>query len=478
MAFQRVDIAGGQVSGVSDLSSVASSVINFDVDEAGVNWPRPALTTYSLTGARSVGYNGATAWDQYLVLMHTDGYLVVVRNSTPTVATVVSTSTSTTQVLGGERPTFVAARDYVYAAAGHQIVRWAPSLAAAETLTSSPRCTHIASHGNYLIANSLEAPHTWVWSDIGEGSWSTWPAANSTTAAARPDPVVAVGESLTQVTVWGSQSMQTYQLGTDPTLPFDLINSIDLGLGAPYAFCRGDDSWWMLDHHKRIVKCDGTTYTPISDAIQKDIKGFSDVSDCWMYRVEQGQFSRLVVRFPTAERTFVYDLKRQAWREDRYYSAPFQSDMPVGAYADWSALGYHILGSDSSTGGLFRLDDTVRVENGTVPIVCDRVGGWSDFGTKNRKRFGATKVVMKRGASTDPDISDQGALEIRVQDDQEPWSDWIQINVGDPTGFEPVVTTYDLQAVATQRRTQVRYSSSESTAIAEVQMDVSDLGVP
>lgn len=480
MAFQKIDISGGQVSGVSDLSSAPSSVINFDIDDAGANWPRPAMTTYTVTGARSAAVTGMVTWGSHLIITYSDGYWQAVRNFAPTVAIDLSTSTATTQILGGERPTFVAASDYVYAAAGHNIVRWASSLAAAETLSGSPRCTHIASHGQYLIANDIENPDQWVWSEIGEGSWTSFPAANTTTAASRPDAIVALAESLTGVTVWGPESMQTYQLGSDPTLPFDLVSSLDLGLAAPYGFARGETFWWMLDHHRRVVKCDGSTSETISDAIQKDIAGLSDVSDCWMYRVVRGQFDQLVVRFPTAERTFVLDLKAQRWREDRFYSAPFQTDMPVGAYAKWttSAFSYHMIGGDTSTGGTYRLDDTVRTEIGTTPIVCDRVTGWHDFGSMSRKRFGRVRAVLKRGAATDPDVSDQGALELRAQDDQDPWSDWAQINVGDATQFEPVVDVWDLAGVAARRRYQMRYSSSEATAIAELHQDFEEVGSP
>jgi hypothetical protein len=467
-----VNITDGQVSGVDSLSAAASSVLNWDIDEAGINKPRAALTAYSVSGLTTAQLIGMERWSTYTILVDANRKFQRISDFGPSTAFDLSDSTSATKLQGMKRPTWVVGRQYIYAAGGGQVQRWNNGIPLTEVLTNSPPCTHIASIGQYLVANSLSQPDRYLWSDIGEGVWTTWPAANFSTLTARPDVIGGIFENASRLYIFGERSVQVHEVGADPTLPFDLIGSIDIGLGAPYAFAKLDQQVAFLDHRRRVCIGDPGQAQPVSSAIDANLRGFSTVSDCHMYREDVGQQSSLVVRFPTEARTFVYDLKGQRWKERDYYSAPHHGDYPSTAYAYRAADNAHIVASSATTGALYKLDTTVRTDL-SGPLVCERTTGWNDFGTKNRKRSAGQTLIVRRGTAAVN--ATPGSYEIRKQDDDGPWSAWEFVSIGEPHQYEQKKRVF-LAGIFTRRRYGVRVSTSEETALVSLEDDVTDLG--
>lgn len=496
----QVNIADGQVSGVSDLAPVCSSLINWDVDESGANKPRATLQTYTQTGLGAYPVVGLARIGYHLLIAaydsarertvppfnqeHNHRLYYINEKAAPTVATAISVADVGEGAFGLKRPTFVVGSTGIFLAAGYDsdlgaggICKWDPATPAvfeASGDANAPYPTHIASLGQYLIANDTQDRHAIRWSSLGEGNWSTWPTANAMEAEARPDEVVALAENTNSLFVWGEETTQVYVVGSDPTLPFDCVSTINTGIAAPYCYVRLDEAFVWLDNQRRIVISDGSTVKPISDAIQADLRGLTTISDAWAYRQETGQFSYLVFRFPTEERTFRYDLKAERWSELKRYVAPFQGDYDVGAYVYRQSDNTHLFGCSASTGGLYTSSTNTLSEVGG-PLVCERTTGWNTFGTDNRKRSVRLQVTMKRGTAAQG--ATPGALEVRVQDDDGPWSDWEQVSVGGPDDYEAVKEIY-VGGVFRRRRYGLRYSSTDSTALLSLADDIVDTGSP
>ena len=468
-------ISDGQVSGVDSLSTAASSVMNWDVDEAGVNRVRPALVQHALTNVTTDPIVGAEWWNGYLMLVTQSSgglrSLWAVSDSVPGYAQQLSDESDSTTLLGGlERPVFAAGANHIYVAGGDRLLKWGPDLIWAEEVTTSPYCTHVASLGQRLLTNDLEYSGVYRWSDIGESVWATWPALNRSNADARPDPIVGVYENVNEALIWGDTTLQAYAVGSDPSFPFERVSSINTGLAAPYCVVRLDEKFAFLDQNRRIVQSDGRMVEPFSDAIDKDLRGLSTVSDAWGYREEIGQHSRLVFRFPTAARTFVFDMKGKRWSERDYYTAPFTGDWPAGAYAKWPTSNLHMIGLTS--GGLRYLSIDTRSDHGSVPIVCSRVTGWHDHGSKKRKRSIRIRLALRRGTASEG--ATPGALEVRHQNDDGPWSPWESVSVGTPSQYNHVVDLYP-GGIFYRRRYQFRFSTTEDISLVEAHDDVMEL---
>lgn len=476
--LQAVDISGGQVSGVDSLSPAASSVRNWEVDEAGVNRPRPGLTTHALTGFTTTSpVIGLERWKSYVIMVTEDRKLWAVNDSLPTSVIALSDSTTATQLEGAERPVFALGELYVYVTGGRRIQRWQPALALSEVITASPNCTHIAAIGQRLVTNinsetTTVDQGTYQWSDIGEGSWGTWPAANTATADARPDPISALSENTDELLIFGTETTQAFGTGSDPTFPFEKTATINVGIAAPYAFTRMDREFAMLDNRRRIVLTDARAAETISDAIQKDLRGFSTISDCWMHREDRGQHSLLVVRFPTEGRTFTYDMKAKRWGERDYYALPFHVDFPSGAHCYWPHLNVHLFGSSLAAGGVLKFDEDSRSDL-DGPLVAERTTGWQDFGTGHRKRSSRLQLVLRRGTAAQG--ATPGIFELRVQNDTGPWSTWKHIDLGTPEQYEQVKFSFACNGVFRRRRYGLRYSSADDTSLVSLQDDVTDL---
>lgn len=472
MPFAQITITDGQVSGVDNLGPAASSVVNWEIDDAGINLPRSPLTTYAVSGIGTSPMLGVELWGNYVVWADEARYVTTISTLGPTTANIVSTATSSTQIEGSAlRYTFVSGQDNIYIAGGGRIQYWNDTRLTTAVISASPSCTHIASLGQYLIANDTSDTSIFKWSDIGEGAWGTWPAANFTSAEARPDPIVGLFENLNELQVFGSSTLQTYTVGTDPTLPFDVVATMNVGLAAPYAVTRLDDSLVFFDDRLRVVVSDGRSVRSISDAIQKDLRGLTTINDAWMYREERGQFSHLVIRFPTESRTFAYNLKAQHWTERDYYAAPFHDDFPVGAYVYWPANNLHLFSSTLPAGGLLQMGTGYGAEIGGA-LVAERVTGWHNHGSDNRKRSVRLRVTMRRGTGTVN--TTPGAFEIRVQNDDGPWSEWQQVSAGEPHQYQHVQDVF-LGGIFRRRRYNLRFSNVEQFSLVSLTDEVMEL---
>lgn len=473
MAFASINVSDGQVSGVDALSSACSSLVNWDNDDAGVNHPRSPLTAYSTAGLSTAAINGLTHWSPgYIIGAYEDGTWFQMGNGTPAVATTISAAGAGTKLLGGRRPTFAQGALDLYATAGTRIRRWSPTRVTAEECTGAPECSHIAAIGNRLVANDLDDDQSWRWSALGEGNWSSWPAANATDPDARPDPVVGVFENLNELWIFGTETLQVYQPGIDALNPYDLVSTSAFGLAAPYCCVPIDNTFAFIDNRLRIVISDRRSEESISDAIQKDIRALTNPTDAWGYREEIGQNSQLVIRFPTDRRTFVYDLKAKRWAERAYYSGSFQTDYPVGAYTYWPRFNRHLVGSSLSTGGLYTIGGTTSSDLGG-PLVCERVTGWHDHGVKARKRCNRVRATLKRGTGG-ATAGANGSYELRIQDDDKDWSSWRLVTIGTPNDYRNVVDWFP-GGIYRRRRYHIRFSTSEAAALAEMSEDFTEL---
>ena len=79
---------------------------------------------------------------------------------------------------------------------------------------------------------------------------------------------------------------------------------------------------------------------------------------------------------------------------------------------------------------------------------------------------------MRRGTAAEGATA--GAVEIRVKDDEGPWSDYEQISVGNPHEYEQSVDIY-LGGVFRHRYYDLRFTNSESTALVALYDDITEV---
>jgi|SRR6185369_259727 len=458
------------VTSVDDTADVSQSVINFQVDLSGINRKRPALTSYATTGLGSSVLIGLYVWQTWLIGVTQDRKLWAMSQTAPTVWQALSDATAATKLDGGLRPVFAEDGLRVVIVGGGAIQQW-QGVGLSSRLGGGPAATHIAAIGARFVANNTSASQEFDWSNIGDGSHATWDALAFSNADARPDPVVGIFENLRELHVFGSSTDQIYSVGSDPLNPFDFVAATNVGLAAPYSVVRLDQAFAFLDDKRRFVISDGRTETFISHQLDKDLRQLATVSDCWGYREDFEQFANIVWTFPVGGKTYVFDTAKSTWSERRYYSNPFQLNMPQGCHVFWPALNLHLIGSTTAADVLYRLSSASRDDLGG-PMVCERYTGWQDCGTLGYKRDGWLDVTVRRG--TVPLGSIESALEVRCRDDGGPWSDFEFIRLGQPGDSDQQIRIR-LGGCFYRRQYHFRYSGTDDFALVSAEQDFQDL---
>jgi len=467
-----VEIASGQVSAADDMSSATTVVRNFQVDVAGVNRMRPALMTYTTTGLGSSPLTQLYRWKTFLVGVTVDRKIYAISDGFPTVWVALSDATAATQLDGTARPVFAEDASDLFIAGGGAIQKWTGAGLTARLGGTSPTdCTHLVNLAQRLVANTAANPSRIVYSDLGDGNDSSWPALNFATAEARPDNIVAIGENTAELAIWGQTTTEAWGTTTDPLAPYQRINTLNTGMSAPYSAVRFDNYYLWLDDKRRFVKSDCRSYEVISGAIDKDLRGLMTVSDCWGYREDTDLGGVIVWVFPTAQRTFSYDYSSKRCAERNYYTAPFNGAWPVNCHAYWNSTNLNIVGVSTSA-SVCKLDTTARQDLGGT-MVAERITGWQDFGTKNKKRSAKVQAIMRRG--TTPLASVDGQLEVAVANDGGGWSSFRRITIGQP-GDQEMTKNMHFGGVFRKRRYWMRYSGSDDFSLVDLSDDVTDLG--
>lgn len=466
-----VEIAGGQVSTVDTMSSATPVVRNFQMDVAGVNRMRPALVSYTTTGLGVSPLIGLHRWKTWLVGVTQDRKIWALPDATPTVWTALSDGTASTQLANTARPVFAEDASDLFIAGGGAIQKWTGAGLTARLGGTSPTdCTHLVNLSQRLIANTAASPSAFRYSDLGDGNDTSWPALNFATAESRPDRIVAIGENTAELALWGTTTTEAWGTTTDANAPYQRINTLNIGMSAPYSAVRFDNYYFWLDDRRRFVSSDVRSYEVVSKAIEKDLRGLSTISDCWGYREDTDLGGVLVWVFPTAERTFAYEYDTKKWQERNYYTAPTNGAWPVNCHAYWDSTNLNIVGGTANA-SVYKLDTTARQDIGGT-MVAERITGWQDFGTANKKRSAKVQVRMRRG--TAPLGGTDGQIEIAVAQDGGGWGDFKTITLGQP-GDQEMVRDLFFGGVFTTRRYWIRYSGIDDFSLVSLHDDIVDL---
>lgn len=149
---------------------------------------------------------------------------------------------------------------------------------------------------------------------------------------------------------------------------------IEHGIAAKYSLCAYDGSAFWLGRDKG-----GTAivfqYAPLeakrisTHAIEYALTGYSDISDAVAFIYQNEGHAFYCLSFPSADKTWVFDLATQLWHERAWIDGNGQEHrMRAGLGAN--AYGLNVVG-DWQTGKLYHFDSNTANDNGS-PIVRRR----------------------------------------------------------------------------------------------------------
>lgn len=469
-----VDISAGLVSTADDMSPATSKLVNWQPDVAGILRMRPQLKQFVTTVDDSSFFNaiGLYQWKNWLVAVGDNRKVYALDSASPTVWTSLSDGTAATQVTGSERPTFAESPSYLYIAGGGPIQKWTGAGLTARLGGTSPNTTHIINIAQRLVARDMANPGRYLYSDLGEGNDSTWGPLSFITAESRPDDLAAIKENIAEIALFGTSTMEIHGISTDPLVPFQRLNTLSIGCSAAHSIVSIDGVYHWLDDRRRLVRGDGRSYEVFGEAIQRDLRELSEVSDAVGYREDTKRNNCLVWNFPTAGRSWAYDVGAKKWTERGFWDSASAANgaWDITAHAFWDAINANVVHVDG--GRLVSVLDTENVGVSDDFALAELVTGWQDFGTDNRKRSARVRVVMRRG--TTPLGSTSGQLEVAVEDDGKGFTPFRVIDLGQPYDTNPSIDCH-FGGVFRRRRYWLRYSGTDDMSLAKLADDVTDL---
>lgn len=223
--------------------------------------------------------------------------------------------------------------------------------------------TTVAFLAGYFIVDDPSNVGRYYYSALYDGT--TWSALGFATAETVPDSLVAVFEDHGQLLLFGDRTVETWYVTGDPDLPFSIVGGTPnrWGLAAKFTPTYFDNSVAFLARRSEdgaliVAKLSGYQIERLSnDGIEFEIQNYATVSDAFSYSYTAYGHTFLVISFPSANATWVYDAATKLWHEMKTGNHRHISD----GYAYFNNK--HIV-SDFDHGELYELDFATYDDNG------------------------------------------------------------------------------------------------------------------
>ena len=182
-----------------------------------------------------------------------------------------------------------------------------------------PGAVTVAYLDGYFVFNEFNSQKVWVTSLLDGLSIDPLDFAS---AEGTPDLLTSVVVNNREVWLLGTNSIEVWYDAGTPDFPLARIQgaSNELGCAAPYSVAKADNSifWLGSDTRGRGVIYRSNGYTGIrasNHSIEWQIQSYGNISDAVAYTYQQDGHTFYVINFPSADKTWVYDVTTQSWHE-------------------------------------------------------------------------------------------------------------------------------------------------------------------
>lgn len=188
-------------------------------------------------------------------------------------------------------------------------------------------------------------------------------------AEGSPDNIVAMLVDHAELWFWGPSSLEIFYDSGDADAPFQRVQGAfnEVGCVAPHSVNRLDNTiyWLGRDRNGGNIVFRASNYQPqrvSTHAIEQEFDTYSRTDDAFSWTYQQEGHTFFVLVFPTASKTWVYDVATQLWHERAYRKEDGSLIRHRGnchAYFDSK----HLVG-DFETGDVYEMRLDVHQDNG------------------------------------------------------------------------------------------------------------------
>ena len=231
-----------------------------------------------------------------------------------------------------------------------------------------------------------------------------------------PDPIATIIVMHREIWLIGTQTTEVWYDAGNSGFPFAIIPGvfIEHGCIAPYSIQKHDLElfWLSLDKDGRAVVLMGAKYAVSrvsTSAIEFEFSKYPTVSDAvGMMYLQQGHVF-YVLRFPSADKTWVFDRSQGLWHERGWIDLSGQEHMDR---ANVMAFAYNTnLAGDWENGNLYALDTNAFTDNGRA---ITRIRSWP------HAVAGGTRVEYLQFLA-DMEVGNDSGTDYQV------WPEWVRV---------------------------------------------------
>ena len=193
---------------------------------------------------------------------------------------------------------------------------------------------------------------------------SAWDSNNPGTTSASPDHLVAPIVYKNKLWLFGEKGVEV-DYASGAAFYFDRIPGayIEYGLGAAASLTKWSKGLIWLSDKRQVVVNSGYEGVPVStEHVEFALAGYSTVADARAFSYIQEGMEFYFITFPTANKTWVYDLLNGFWHE-RAYGNNAENRHRANCYAYFD--GKHLVG-DHEKGVIYELDMDTFDDNGDI----------------------------------------------------------------------------------------------------------------
>lgn len=190
------------------------------------------------------------------------------------------------------------------------------------------------------------------------------------------DPIQAIIPCQSSLWLIGSMTSEPWFDAGNPIFPFEKVfgQSIPHGTNAPYSVCTTDVNVFFLSQDKDgraiFLMIEGYGAKKVSTfALEDEWLTYPRTSDAICYTYQQGGHTFVVIHFPSADKSFGYDLATKQWHQRAWIDNNGTLHRERVAF---HAFAYDTnVGMDWATGQIYALDQNTFTDAGQ-PIACIR----------------------------------------------------------------------------------------------------------
>jgi len=219
----------------------------------------------------------------------------------------------------------------------------------------------------YFVFNEPNSQKIWITSLLDGTSVDPLDFAS---AEGNPDNVTAILSNFREIWVFGTNSIEVWYDSGSSDFPLQRIQGAynELGCAAAFSVAKMDNGVFWLGQDARgrgmVYRANGYTGQRISThAVEWHIQSYGDISDAIAYTYQQDGHSFYVLTFPSADRTWVYDVATSAWHERAGWT-----DSAFARHRSNCRMSFNneIVVGDYENGNIYAFDLEVYADNGST----------------------------------------------------------------------------------------------------------------